>query len=81
MNMRDYQAKHLDTNYIEGTTLLLLCYFGSLCRVFNNDHISCPKVRETALVVERYSMIFAIYNCIAQMRDNQHENKTRGEVI
>jgi hypothetical protein len=58
------------------------CYcsatFGSLGRVFNNEHNSYPKVRETALTVERYSMIFAIYNCIAQMRVNQHENKIRG---
>jgi hypothetical protein len=46
------------------------CYcsatFGSRCRVFNNEQNAYPKVRETALAVERYSMIFAIYNCIAQ---------------
>ena len=61
------------------------CYcsatFGSLCRVFNNEHNSYPKVRETALAVERFSVIFAIYNCIAQMRGILHENKIRDEVI
>jgi hypothetical protein len=61
------------------------CYcsatFGSLCRVFNNEYNTYPKVRETALAVERYSMIFVIYNYNAQIRGNQHENKTRGEVI
>jgi hypothetical protein len=58
--MWDYQSKHLDTNYSEGTTLLLLCYICCLCRVFDNEHNSCPKVRETALAVERYSMIYII---------------------
>jgi hypothetical protein len=61
------------------------CYcsatFGSLCRVFNDEHNSYPKVRAMALTVERYSMIFAIYNYIAQMRVNQQQNKIRGEII
>jgi len=46
--------------------------FNSLCRIFNNEHNSYHNVRATALAVERYSMIFVIYNCIAQMRGNQH---------
>jgi hypothetical protein len=38
-------------------------------------------VRAMTLTIERYSMIVAIYNYIAQMRVNQQENKIRGEVI
>ena len=55
--------------------------FDSLCRIFANEHNSYLEMKETALAVERYSMIFVIYNYIAQIRGNQHENKTRGEVI
>jgi hypothetical protein len=47
--------------------------FDSLCRFFNNEHNSYPKVRETAFAVQCYSMIFAIYNCISQIRGNQQE--------
>jgi hypothetical protein len=55
--------------------------FDSLCRIFANEHNSYLEMKETALAVESYSMIFAIYNCIVQMRGNQRENKIRGEVI